>query len=184
MVGPVIRQAAQIAARTAAPAARTALAGATAAAQSPAARQSMAGLASRASGEAARGAGGAGLNVLRAALPGVSSAIKKTMGEFVEAAALDGLSSFTGVNASTSPSVGGAAYDLGKLAVTPGPPATASASPAASMAAGQAGAAAVHQPPAALATHHASATGSHPAGAPIGGGSPAMQAFLNAKPPG
>jgi hypothetical protein len=110
-------------------------------------------------------------------------AIRKTTGEFVEAAALDGLSSFTGVHANTSPSVGGAAYDLGKMAVTPSAPTTASASPAASMAISPPGTATVHQPPAALASHHASATGV-PAGAPIGGGSPAMQAFLNAEQKG
>jgi hypothetical protein len=185
MVGPVIRQAAQIAARTAAPAARTALAGAAAAAQSPAARQGMAGLASRASTAAASGAGRAGLNSLRAALPGLGSGIKKTAGEFAEAAALDGLSSLTGLHANTSPSVGGAAYDLAKAAATPNsPPKTMSASPAATMAAGRLGATTPHQPPAALANHQAFAAVGRPAGAPIGGGSPAMRAFLNANKTG
>jgi hypothetical protein len=185
MVGPVIRQAAQVAARAAAPAARTALAGATAAAQSPAARQGMAGLASRASGAAASGAGRSGLNALRAALPGMPSGIKKTAGEFAEAAAMDGLSSLTGVHANTSPSKGGALYDIGKAVAMPSPPKTMSASPAASMAAaGRLGATTPHQPPAAFANHQAFATAGRQAGAPIGGGSAAMQAFLNANKTG
>lgn len=184
MVGPVIRQAAQIAARTAAPAARTALAGAAAAAQSPAARQGMVGLASRAPTAAASGAGRAGLNSLRAALPGLGSGIKKMAGEFAEAAALDGLSSLTGLKANTSPSVGGAAYDIAKAASTHSPPKLMSASPAASMAAGRLGATALHQSPAAPADHQGFAAAGRPAGAPFGGSSAGMQAFLNANKTG
>lgn len=184
MLGPVIRQATQIAARTAAPAARAALAGAATAAQSPAARQGMAGLASRAAGAAASGAGRAGVNSLRAALPGVGSAMKKIAGEFGEAAALDGLSTLTGVQATTSPSIGGAVYDIAKAASTHSAPKMIEASAAASMAAGPIGATNPHQPPAALANHQAFAAVGRPAGAPIGSGSPAMQAFLKANQAG
>jgi hypothetical protein len=178
MVGPVIRQAAQMAARTASPAVRTALAGAAAAAQSPAARQGIVGLASRASATAS-GAGRSAINPLRAALPGLASHAKKAAGEFAEAAAIDGLSSVTGVRVTTSPSVGGAAYEVAKTALMHDTPKTLSASPGAAMAARRS-AAPAHRPPTAGANPSAFATVARPAGAPVGGGSPALQAFLSA----
>jgi hypothetical protein len=174
MVGPVIKQAAQMAARTAGPAVRTALGGAAAAARTPAARQGIAGLASRASAQAS-GPGRAALTPLRAALP----RLRITAGEFAEAAAVDGMSSLIGVHVTTSPSIGGAAYEVAKKALMHDTPKATPASPGAGMAAGRSGAI-LHQPPAAGANQSAFAAVARPAGAPVGGSSPALQAFLKA----